>query len=318
MKRFSRLAVVTGLLVAAACADQTGSPTEANPPVQAAVGELATPGNHVHVMPTRAQYAAAFAKAGAAPSSGTGIYYHGGPVMAQPKVVAIYWSSSPIYKNGPATGSGPASQDNSLIGTFLSTLGGSNYWKINQTYYNGAGVHVGAVGYDGYWATGTNPSAKPSDADMQNLIISGNGSAYTLNSETIYLVFTGPGINLGGGFGTQYCAYHGHFNYNGVDVKYAAQPYNLDYPSGCTANRTSPNNDPAADAEINTLAHEIEEAASDPDLNAWFDRRGYENADKCAWNFGTTASSNMTIGANRYLIQQNWINSGSGGCRLSG
>ena len=32
----------------------------------------------------------------------------------------------------------------------------------------------------------------------------------------------------------------------------------------------------------------LEETATDPDLNAWYDRRGYENADKCAWTFGTT------------------------------
>ena len=36
------------------------------------------------------------------------------------------------------------------------------------------------------------------------------------------------------------------------------------------------------------IAHELEEAATDPDLNAWYDSRGYENADKCAWTFGTT------------------------------
>ena len=32
----------------------------------------------------------------------------------------------------------------------------------------------------------------------------------------------------------------------------------------------------------------LEEAVTDPDLNAWYDTRGYENADKCAWTFGAT------------------------------
>ena len=36
------------------------------------------------------------------------------------------------------------------------------------------------------------------------------------------------------------------------------------------------------------IAHELVEAVSDPQLNAWYDRRGYENADKCAWTFGST------------------------------
>jgi hypothetical protein len=34
-----------------------------------------------------------------------------------------------------------------------------------------------------------------------------------------------------------------------------------------------------------SITHELEEAATDPQLNAWYDRRGYENADKCAWTF---------------------------------
>ena len=53
------------------------------------------------------------------------------------------------------------------------------------------------------------------------------------------------------------------------------------------------------------IAHELEEAVTDPDLNAWYDSRGYENADKCAWTFGTTytaangAEANMTLGGAR-------------------
>ena len=71
------------------------------------------------------------------------------------------------------------------------------------------------------------------------------------------------------------------------------------------------------------IAHELEEATTDPDLNAWYDRRGYENADKCAWTFGTTytaangAMANMKLGARDYLIQQNWVNAGGGYCALS-
>jgi hypothetical protein len=53
--------------------------------------------------------------------------------------------------------------------------------------------------------------------------------------------------------------------------------------------------------------------------NAWFDTRGYENADKCAWTWGSTYSAggsvaNMVIGTKNFLVQQNWVNAGSGGC----
>jgi len=98
-------------------------------------------------------------------------------------------------------------------------------------------------------------------------------------------------------------------------------PHDIDFPSGCTAGYASPNNDAAADAEVNTLAHETEETTADEPGTAWYDRRGYENADKCAWTFGTTYTSgggtaNVTIGAKNFLVQQNWVNTGSGGCAL--
>jgi hypothetical protein len=63
---------------------------------------------------------------------------------------------------------------------------------------------------------------------------------------------------------------------------------------------------------ISVVAHELEEANTDPDLNAWYDSSGAENADKCAWTFGsaqtrlsTGAYYNMTIGGKNFLIQRN-------------
>ena len=72
-----------------------------------------------------------------------------------------------------------------------------------------------------------------------------------------------------------------------------------------------------------TIAHELEEAVTDPDLNAWYDHKGEENADKCAWTFGTAyrvsngAAANMRLGNRDYLIQQNWVNASGGYCALS-
>lgn len=51
----------------------------------------------------------------------------------------------------------------------------------------------------------------------------------------------------------------------------------------------SPNNDPPADAMLSVLAHELSEAASDPDLDGWYTYAGSENADLCAWKFLTTS-----------------------------
>jgi hypothetical protein len=90
----------------------------------------------------------------------------------------------------------------------------------------------------------------------------------------------------------------------------------------------SPNGNPVADAMASTIAHELEESATDPNLDAWYTQitnldgttELSENADKCAWNFGQTyqttngATANMMLGKGNFLIQQNWVNDGGGYC----
>ena len=63
---------------------------------------------------------------------------------------------------------------------------------------------------------------------------------------------------------------------------------------------------------ISVLVHELEEVATDPNTNAWYDAHKKENADKCAWTFGHNiykvgngSSANVRIGARDYLIQRN-------------
>ena len=100
--------------------------------------------------------------------------------------------------------------------------------------------------------------------------------------------------------------------------------------SGSTRSRGGParskpaaNGDPHADAEVSTLIHEIEETTTDMNGNAWYDSSGYENADKCAWTYGTTfttpsgGKANVTLGTKSFLIQRNWLNVGSGSCAMS-
>ena len=93
--------------------------------------------------------------------------------------------------------------------------------------------------------------------------------------------------------------------------------------AGCAEQTTSPNANPGADAMASTIAHELEEAVTDPAQNAWYDSNGNETADKCAWTFGSTytaingSKANLQLGGKDYLIQQNWVNAGGGYCGLS-
>ncbi len=321
MRTTTKLMAIAAVSALAACSESRGPTAAASSP---SLNEFANQGPGIHIMGTRAAYEAA-AHTSSGGGGGTGIFYHGGPVIHGENIVAIYWSSGTIYNGGPAAGTtGSGSQDGSLVGYFMSNLGGTGYWNINTTYYDGAGNVANSLAYTNYWADNTNVPASGtsvSDAAVQQEVIKGfTTGALTYNGNTLYAVFSDAGVNLGGNFGSQYCAYHGHFTWNGNDVKYAVMPHDIDYPAGCTAQLGSPNNDPAADAEVNTLAHETEETETDEDLNAWYDRRGYENADKCAWKWGTTstasngASYNQTIGGKQWLIQMNWINANSGGC----
>ncbi|MBV9774624.1 MAG: hypothetical protein JO040_11775, partial [Gemmatimonadetes bacterium] len=332
MARLSSLALFSaGMFALAACADSKTlvDPTSTAPSMDEEQGYARA---HLHPLNTHASEAHVDAQNRAAAKAGsTGITYHGGPVLQTgTKVAAIYWASAPIYTGGPTPGTtGTGVSDGSLVGHFLRNIGGSPYFNINSSYTDGAGLKiVNAVAYTQFWANNTNvpaDGANVTDAQMASMLQAGfNSGALVYDPSTLYTIFTAGKVNLGGGFGTQYCAYHTHATITiaGVarTVLYAAQPYNYAYPSACTSGLKSPNNDPGADAEVSTLVHEIEETTTDMMGNAWYDRRGYENADKCAWTWGTTYTTanggvaNMNLGGKDFLVQQNWINSGSGGC----
>jgi hypothetical protein len=326
-----------------ACSDNaTTSAPKAIAPTSAAFDqspEFNDPSGHGHVLHTKQWFAnqspADNARPGGGGSGGnTGIFYHGGPVLLTgTKVVAVYWASSPIYNGGPAAGTGNGSADGSLVGFFLNHLGGSPYFNINSSYTDGTSAHIAnSVTYTRYWANDVNvpvDGQNVSDANMVAMLQSGfTSGALTYDPNTLYAIFTAGTVNLGGGFGTQYCAYHTHATVNvpalgSRTILYAAMPYDAAYPGACSNGTASPNGDLGADAEVNTLAHETEETTTDMLGTAWFDRRGYENADKCAWTWGSTyttsngGTANMNLGGKDFLVQRNWVNSGSGGCTMA-
>jgi hypothetical protein len=331
------LAAAAAFTLTACSENGTTSPSKAIAPGSASLDqspEFNDPSGHGHVFHTKQWFENAGNAHGHGPGGGgssTGISYHGGPVLqAGTKVVAVYWAASAIYSGGPTPGThGAGSADGSLVGFFLTNLGGSSYFKINSTYTDGSGSSiVNSVSYTGYWANNIGVPANGqsvSDAAMVAMLQSGfNSGALTYDPNTLYAIFTAGTVNLGGGFGTQYCAYHTHGTVSvgggSKTVLYAAMPYDNAYPGACTNGTTGPNGDPGADAEVNTLAHETEETTTDMMGTAWFDTRGYENADKCAWTWGTTQTAsngglyNITIGGKPFLVQQNWVNSGTGGC----
>lgn len=143
----------------------------------------------------------------------------------------------------------------------------------------------------------------------------------------VYFVLTSADVTASSGFCTQYCGWH---TYSTMSVSNTSKVIKYSFvgnpdrcPSACEAQTISPNGNAGADGMASIIAHELEEAATDPQLNAWYDRRGYENADKCAWTFGLTfqlpngSYANMNLGGLNFLIQRNWVNASGGYCALS-
>jgi len=261
-------------------------------------------------------------------STGHGINYHGGPVMKGTPNVYVIW-----YGNWNGTGSNTGAT-RTAIEHFLSTIGGSALELVNSTYGDNSGNVTGAVRFGG--STIVSSSTNLSDSSLQTTVSNAlNNGSLPRDSNGVYFVLSSSTINETSGFCTQYCGFHTRATLGGVDIKYSFVG-NVDRcPSGCEIQSTGPNS-PASgvggiDGMANVISHELEEAISDPDLNAWFDTSGQENADKCNFNFGATSTCNanglctsagtsagarynQTFGSHNYMLQQNWRNNGSGTC----
>jgi hypothetical protein len=243
------------------------------------------------------------------------ILFHGGPVMTGKKGVVAY-----IIWYGNWSGN----SGKTLVPAFLNGLGASPYWAINTNYYDSANkfikpkVKIGGQVDDNY-SLGSNLS----DASIRTLVSNHitNGD-FPANKNGIYLVLTSKDVNETSGFCTVYCGWHTHTTISSKDIKYSFVGDAARCINACAAQSTSPNNNPGVDGMMSVIAHELEEAATDPDLNAWYFSTGAENADQCAWTFGTTyqaangSDANMNIGGKDWLIQQNWVRGGTEHCAL--
>jgi hypothetical protein len=108
-----------------------------------------------------------------------------------------------------------------------------------------------------------------------------------------------------------YFAWHATGTIGGVRVQFAFF-FNLDGDAGCDPKDTATSHSEGLSAALaNVSGHELSEMVTDPQLNAWYDGQGAENADKCAWMFGAqpvTLTKNLTT----WKIQMNWSNAASG------
>jgi hypothetical protein len=265
-------------------------------------------GNYIRQLPPRAQ-----AGTGGAAVQGNGINYHNGPVMRDGVNIYYIW-----YGNW---GQDPTA--NAILTDFATNVGGSPYFNINTTYGDTVGNVQNTVHYAGATSDAGSLGTSLSDNNIWTLVTNALSShALPTDPNGVYFVLTAPYVGETSGFLSQYCGWHTYNVYGSTPIKYSFVGNAAANMAACSIQSTGPNGDAQADAMASVIAHELEEAATDPQLSAWWDVTGAENADKCAWTFGTTysaggAQANMLLGARNYMIQRNWVNAGGGYCALS-
>jgi hypothetical protein len=295
------LAVLTSLLAQQAVAAQEELPL--------AVGSEEP---HTHIFPTVSK-AAQRVDTG---TSGPALVYNGGPVMTKANTYAIFWVP-PKLQTGAATSM--SSHYQQVQTALLSEYPGHGIDNNNTQYYmkegfgwlwiqNSGGLAGSYVDTSPYPPSECSDPATPgnciTDAQIQVEIQNVMGKKkWSGGLNNMFLLFTSSGEGSMNPYGdlayVEMCAYHGYFFSGSTPIIYGDIPFGD--PNICQVPGTpSPNGDPAADTAATAVSHELTEAITDPELNAWTTSSGEEIGDLCAYvygpnTWGSTANQDWAI-----------------------
>lgn len=257
-----------------------------------AKGQSEAPGSREVIPHKRNPHGAGAPTAGSTGVITPDITYHGGALMATPNVYLI-WYRNWNQSNGSDTAAGQQ-----IVRDFLYGLSGSNYYKTNTSYGTPSGTFDVAGAYTDSYSQGT----RLSDSRVQAVVTHAISSGLKKDTNGIYFVLTSSDVSESSGFCSQYCGWHTYGTISGSNIKYAFVGNAKRCLSACAAQSVGPNGNPGVDGMVSVIAHELEETNTDPYLNAWYDSNGSEDADKCAWTFGSNqkrasngAYYNMTL-----------------------
>jgi len=265
-------------------------------------------GEIIHVLPPPAAVRAAHDPdpVFAPPSNQTTVYRasygtrrlidHGGPQIPNVGFHAIYWNSVVAQSTATSHGTNVQQEIDNFIASFPDN---QNYdrsttddYTIVQQYGSRAATPI-AKSINHYAAFIDNQPFRSTISDSQiQTYLAGLLPTLGASSTVIYGIYfpAGTTITSGGGAScSNFCGYHGHFLYNGLQIKYAVFPY-LNC-SACSLSGLT-----VGDMLTIVTSHEVREAVTDPELNAWYDNAGYEADDKCAWhNLYKTTNGNFWV-----------------------
>lgn len=234
--------------------------------------------------------------------------YHGGAIVQFAHVVPVYW--------GSYFGSGDGASMRTAMDQFYGNFGNTGEFNVITQYYDtvtGSNRYISLTSLynNGDYYDSSNPPTNVTDSAVQGEVLKAIG-VKGYDASTIYEVFIPPtsyssngSSDSCGGPNLQYCAYHGSFTNGGNTVLYSIEPYPS--CSGCWAFSSGVGGGQEGNNQYDAqhfACHETREAVTDP-VNAWYDRRGYEADDKCAWS-----PAPFIDGA--FAYQYEWSNAVSG------
>ncbi len=269
---------------------------------------------HAHVLA-----AARFGPQPFAAVGGGNLIYHGGAVMRGPtRSIAIFWHPAHLQSGGRARVSDAYDH---ILRRFFTDVGGKGLYGVASQY---SGIRNSSQLLSTYtdrsrypatrcpaaFATRTQRTDCLTDAQIQAEVRKVMKARHLAGGlQQVFFVFLSKGEYTcidrsscflypldSAGNPRGYCAYHSYFRVGSRRVVYADMPYgNTPFSSragsasSLCAGQSSFPNDRAGDIEASVASHELMEAVTDPLLNGWWDSKGFEMADKCAYD--TTGSS---------------------------
>ena len=226
--------------------------------------------------------------------SSANMTYHGGKILQSNVTQTIFWG--PSWNNSSFAGDKITGLD-----SWYGGFGGSGYAGTTTEYTQSGGAHVG-----------TSSTFQGHHIDLSTA--SGGGQSSAILAE-VCKVITNPDPSGNGYYAVYtdlprgnagYCAWHSSGTCGSTPVQFAFF-WNLDGDPGCDPQDTTTGHSQGLAALANVSGHELAEAMTDPaNPGAWYDSRGSENGDKCAWTFNVP-SVTFTNGTH-WKIQGEWSN----------
>jgi hypothetical protein len=219
------------------------------------------------------------------------LIWHGGPIMTSSVVQAIFW--------GPSWADATFTADKMTgVHSFYAGMNKSGYANTVSEYVGTNGQVGNSITYaGGITDLSAAPSHAPKTSDILAEVCKEIASPVTNGFYAVYI--DQPRDHAG------YCAWHSAGTCGGTSLQFAFF-FNLDGDAGCDPEDTSGLHSQGMAALANVSGHELSEARSDPQLNGWYDNNGAENADKCAWVFGTPLL--RFSDRSMWKVQGNWSN----------